>query len=83
MLQMQTYIIIAVLIFSIGAVSAGFEKLSKLAEFIADIYHKFPRGCIFILYSEAQQQGENEFCVISLNVVILMKINVLTVTWER
>jgi hypothetical protein len=51
-----------VLILSSGAVSAGLEKVLKQAEFIADIYLQLPRSCIFIINSEAQQQGENEFC---------------------
>ena len=61
MFQMQTYIIV-VLILSSGAVSAGLEKVLKRAEFIADIYQQLSRSCIFIINSEAQQQGENEFC---------------------
>jgi hypothetical protein len=60
MLQMQTYIIV-VLLLSSGAVSAALKKVLKLAEFIADIYQQLPRGCIFIINSEAQQQGENGF----------------------
>jgi hypothetical protein len=62
MFQMQTYIIV-VLILSGGAVSAGLEKVSKQAEFIADIYQQLPRSCIYIISFETLQQGENEFCV--------------------
>jgi hypothetical protein len=55
---MQTYIIV-VLVLSSGAVSVSLEKVLKQAEFIADIYQQLPRSCIFIINSEAQQQGEN------------------------
>jgi hypothetical protein len=58
MFQMQTYIIVVFLL-SIGGVSAGLEKVIKLAEFIAYIYQQLPSSCIFIINSEAQQQGEN------------------------
>jgi len=57
MFQMQICIIV-VLLLSSGAVSGGLEKVSRLAKFIADIYQQFPHSCIFILNSEAQQQGE-------------------------
>jgi len=58
MSQMQFYIIVVLLLYS-GAVSGGLEKLLRLAEFIADIYQQFPHSCIFIIYPEAQQQGED------------------------
>jgi hypothetical protein len=58
---MQTYIIVVLLLSSV-TVSAGLEKMLKQAEFIADIYQQLPRSCIFIINSEAQQKGENEFC---------------------
>jgi hypothetical protein len=58
MFQMQIYII-AVLFFSGGDVSAGFVKLWRQAELIADIYQQFPHSCIFIVNPEAQQQGED------------------------
>jgi hypothetical protein len=61
MFQMQTYIIV-VLILSSVTVSAGLEKVLKQAEFIADIYQQLPRSCILIIHPEAQEQGENEFC---------------------
>jgi hypothetical protein len=55
---MQIYIIV-VLLLSSGAVSGGLEKVLRQAEFIADIYRQFPHGCMFIINSEAQQEGEN------------------------
>jgi hypothetical protein len=55
---MQTYIIV-VLLFSSGALSAGFEKVLKLSKFIAGIYQQLPRSCIFIINPGAQQQGEH------------------------
>jgi hypothetical protein len=57
MVQMQIYIFV-VLLLSSGAVSGGLEKVLRQAEFIADIYQQFPHSCIFIITSEAQQQGE-------------------------
>jgi hypothetical protein len=58
MFQMKTYIIV-VLLLSSGAASADLEKVLKLAKFIADISEQLPRSCIFIISSEAQQQGEH------------------------
>jgi hypothetical protein len=55
---MQTSIIF-VLLFSSGALSAGLQKVLRVAEFIADIYQQFPHSCIFIINPEAQQQGED------------------------
>ena len=55
---MQIYIIVVLLLYS-GAVSGGLEKVLRLAEFVADIYQQFPHSCIFIINSEAQQQGED------------------------
>jgi hypothetical protein len=55
---MQTYIIV-VLLLSSGAVSAGLEKVLKLAQFIVHIFRKLPRSFIFTTNSEAQQQGEH------------------------
>jgi len=51
--------IILMLLFSSGAVSAGLQKVLRLAEFIADIYQQFPHSCIFIKTTAAQQQGED------------------------
>jgi hypothetical protein len=58
MFQMQINIIVVLFLYS-GAVSGGFEKVMRLAEFIADIYQQFPHSCIFIINPEAQQQGED------------------------
>jgi len=58
MFQMEMYIIVVLLLYS-GAVSGVFEKVLRLAEFIADIYQQFPHSCIFIINPAAQQQGEN------------------------
>jgi hypothetical protein len=54
---MEIYIVFVILL-SCGAVSSGLETVLRLEEFIADIYQQFPHNCIFIIYSEAQQQGE-------------------------
>jgi hypothetical protein len=58
MAKMQIYIIVVFLLSS-GAASAGLEKVLKLAKFIADISQQLPCSCIFIINSEAQQQGEH------------------------
>jgi len=58
MFKMQIYIIVVLLLYS-GAVSGGLEKVLRQAEFIADIYQQFPHSWIFIINSEAQQQGED------------------------
>jgi hypothetical protein len=82
MLQMQTYIIVVLLLSSV-TMSSGLEKVSKLAEFISDIYQQLPRSSIFIINLEAQQQCENGFCIICICFQLSGKINLLTVTWER
>jgi ribose/xylose/arabinose/galactoside ABC-type transport system permease subunit len=58
MFQMQIYIIVVLLLYC-GAVSGGLQEVLRLAEFIADIYQQFPHSCIFLINSEAQQQGED------------------------
>jgi hypothetical protein len=58
MFQMQ-FDIIFVLLLSSGALSVDLENLLRIAEFIVDIYRQFPHSCIFVINSEAQQQGEN------------------------
>jgi len=78
---MQTYIIV-VLLLSSGAVSGGLEKVLRMAEFIADIYRQFPHICIFIIIPEAQQQGEDWFCIIYSSCVFVVNRNVLTDTWD-
>jgi len=80
MFQMQIYIIVVLLLAS-GAVSGGLEKVTRLAEFIADIYQQFPHSCIFIINSEAQQQGEGWF-YINLAVLCALNRNVLKEFWE-
>jgi hypothetical protein len=57
MLQMQNYITV-VLLLSSGAVRGGLENVLRKAEFIADIYQQFPHSCIFIVKTEAQNEGE-------------------------
>jgi hypothetical protein len=74
---MQIYIIILLLMYS-GAVSGGLEKVLWLAQFIADIYQQFPHSCIFIIKSEAQQKGEDGFCVTYSSCVFVVNRNVLT-----
>jgi hypothetical protein len=56
MYQMQNYVIV-MLLFSVGNVSAGFEKVWRQAELVTDIYQRFPHSCIFIVNPEVQQQG--------------------------
>ena len=81
MFEMQIYIIV-VLLLSSGAVSGGLGEVLRQAEFIADIYQHFPRSCIFIVDSEAQQQGENKFYVIYISCVLLLNRNGLKETWD-
>jgi hypothetical protein len=81
MFQMQIYIIV-VLLLSSGAVSGGLEKVLRQAKFIADISQQFPHSCTFIIVSEAQQQGENQFYIIYISCVFLLKRNELTETWD-
>ena len=70
--------IIFILLFLSGAVGDGLEKVSRLAEFIADIHQQFPHSCIFIINPEAQQQGKNEFYIILSNFVFVANRSVLT-----
>jgi hypothetical protein len=69
---MKNYIVVVFLLFS-GAVSGGSKKVLKLAESIADIYQHFPHSCIFLINSEAQQQGENGFYIIDISCVFLLR----------
>jgi hypothetical protein len=63
-------------------VSAGLEKVSEQAKFIADIYQLLPSSCIFIINSEEEQQGENKFCIIYISCLLLVKKNVLIKSWR-
>jgi hypothetical protein len=56
--QMQICIIVVLLLYS-GAVSGGLEKVLDQAEIISHINQQFPHGCVFIIYSGAQEQGED------------------------
>jgi hypothetical protein len=78
---MQIYIFVVLLLYS-GAVSGGLEKVLILEQFIADIYQQFPHSCIFIINSEAQQQGEDWFCIIYSSCVFVVNRNVLTDNWD-
>jgi hypothetical protein len=64
MFKMEMLIFI-VLLLSSDTLSAGLEKVFKLAEFIADIYHQFERGCLFLTNSQTRNEGEIEFYIIS------------------
>ena len=66
---------------SIGAVSAGLEKVLRQAEFIADIYQQFPHCYIFIIHPEAQQQFEDSFNIIYCRCFVVNR-NVLIETSE-
>ena len=66
---MKIYIVGVFLLCS-GAVSGVSKKVLKLAEFIVDIYQHFPHSGIFLLNSEAQQQGENEFYIIYISFML-------------
>jgi hypothetical protein len=68
---MQINITVVLLLYS-GAVSCGVEKVLRLAQFITDIYQQFPHSCIFIINPEAQQQGEDWFCIIYNSCVLVV-----------
>ena len=78
---MHICIIVVLLLYS-GAVSGSLEKVLRLAEFIADIYQQFPHSCIFIINPEAQQQGEDLFCIIYNSFVLFLNRNVMTEIWD-
>jgi hypothetical protein len=59
MFKMKMFIFVALLL-SGGAMSAGLEKVFKLAEFIADIYQQLERGCLFLMNCQARNQGETD-----------------------
>jgi hypothetical protein len=80
MFEMQIYIIVVLLLYS-GAVRGGLEKVLRLAQFIADIYQQFPHSSIFIIDSEAQEQGEDWFCIIYSSCVFVVNRNVQTDCW--
>jgi hypothetical protein len=70
---MKTYIILWILFtFSSFAVSAGLHVLN-IVKFIAGIYQKLPHSCMFIMNSEAEQQGENNCDLISYEGRVLEK----------
>jgi len=60
---MYIYISIVFLLSS-GTASGGSKNVFRIAEFIAHIYQQFPNSCIFLINSEVQQLGENEFYII-------------------
>jgi len=79
---MQIYIIVVLLVYS-GTVSGGLEKVLRLAEFIGDIYQQFPHSCIFIINSEAQQQGEDKLHINYINCVIFSEQNFAESHFEK
>ena len=81
MFEKQIYIIF-VLLLSSGALSAGLEKVLRQAEFIADIYQRFPHSCIFIINTDGQQHGEDYVYAIYSSCVFVVKRNVITETCE-
>jgi hypothetical protein len=62
--KMKMFIFL-VLLLSGGGMGDGLEKVFKLAEFIADIYQQLERGCLYLMNSQARNQGEIEFYIIS------------------
>jgi hypothetical protein len=47
------------------SVSNGLQGLVNVATFIADIYQELPNSCVFVMNSEGEQQGKNNFDLIS------------------
>jgi len=70
-LEKKIYIVVVFLLSS-GAVSGGSKEVLKLAEFIFDIYQQFPHSCIFLINSEAQEQGDNKFYIIYTSCLLLL-----------
>jgi hypothetical protein len=63
---MQTYIVLFTLLaFYSVPVSTGLQEVLNVAKFIADIYQELPNSCVFIMKSEGEEQGENNFDLIS------------------
>jgi hypothetical protein len=57
---MQTYIILLPLfVFASVPVCTALQEVPNAAKVIADIHQTLPNSCVFIMNSEAQQQGEN------------------------
>jgi len=63
---MHTYIVLFTLIILYSvAVSAGLQEVSNVAKFIADIHQELPKSCVFIMHSEGEGQGRENFELIS------------------
>jgi hypothetical protein len=82
MLQMQTFITF-VLLLSSGINSSSFEKEIILAEFISDFYKMSPPSCLFLMQSEAKQQGEIEFYILYISCLRLLNKIYLSERWEE
>ena len=76
MIQMHPFIVFStLLIFSSVAVSTVLQEVLNVAECIADIHQELPNSCVYIMDSEGEEQGENNFffphecCVLEKNVL--------------
>jgi hypothetical protein len=59
---MHTYIVLFTLLtFHSVAVSAGLQEVLNVAKCIADIHQELPKSCVYIMKSEGEEQGENNF----------------------
>ena len=61
-IQMQSYIVLFTLLtFSSVVVFAGLQEVLNVAKCKADIHHKLPNSCVFIMKLEREEQGEKSF----------------------
>jgi hypothetical protein len=59
---MQIYrVLFTLLTFHSAEVSAGLQEVLKVAKCIADIQEELPNSCLFIINSEKEVEGENNF----------------------
>ena len=71
---MYTYIVLFTLFtFCSVTVSAVVQEVLNIAKCIADIHQELPKSCVYIMKSEAEEQGENNFFP-RKNVVFLEKM---------
>ena len=62
MIQMHPFIVFStLLIFASFAVSTVLQEVLNVAECIADIHQELPNSCVYIMDSEEEEQGENNF----------------------
>jgi hypothetical protein len=59
---MHTYtVLFTLLTFRSVAVSAGLQDVLNVAKCVADIHQELPNSCVYIMKSQGEEQGENNF----------------------